>query len=402
MGAGVASETRTADERQPLALLFLYALAYAGAVIAYTPFLMLLLPMRVAELAGAADIRWLGYILFAGALAASVSAIASGWLSDRTRNRRGWIGAGLALSVALQLSMAHCTSVAALLWLVVAWQLALNLMLTPLIAWAGDFVPDRQKGLLGGLLAFAPALGAWSSLLVARETPASFADNLWLVSIVAVAAVLPLLIAGRPRPLPTDPGSVDIVQAPRRKSAAAIRMWLARLAMQVPGAALASYLYFWLRALDPAMTNREKMLLFAVGLSLSIGAAMALGRWSDRRDRPFAVLALLAACTGLLLGAMAAAPSPGPAKLAYLLFSGASAAFLALHASQTLRVLPDPARRATGIGLFNLTNTAPSLIMPWIAIALVPDFGFAGLFLLLAMLAFIAAALLAAMPRGAH
>ncbi len=48
----------------------------------------------------------------------------------------------------------------------------------------------------------------------------------------------------------------------------------------------------------------------------------------------------------LLLGAMAAAPSPGLAKLAYLLFSGASAAFLALHASQTLRVLPDPARRA--------------------------------------------------------
>ena len=392
MGAGVASETRTADERQPLALLFLYALAYAGAVIAYTPFLMLLLPMRVAELAGAADIRWLGYILFAGALAASVSAIASGWLSDRTRNRRGWIGAGLALSIALQLSMAHFTSVAALLWLVVAWQLALNLMLTPLIAWAGDFVPDRQKGLLGGLLAFAPALGAWSSLLAARETPASFADNLWLVSMVAVAAM----------PLPTDPGSVDIFQPPRRKSAAAIRMWLARLAMQVPGAALASYLYFWLRALDPAMTNREKMLLFAIGLSLSIGAAMALGRWSDRRDRPFVVLALLAACTGLLLGAMAAAPSPGLAKLAYLLFSGASAAFLALHASQTLRVLPDPARRATGIGLFNLTNTAPSLIMPWIAIAIVPDFGFAGLFLLLAMLAFIAAALLAAMPRGAH
>ncbi len=374
MGAGVASETRTADKRQPLALLFLYALAYAGAVIAYTPFLMLLLPMRVAELAGAADIRWLGYILFAGALAASVSAIASGWLSDRTRNRRGWIGAGLALSIALQLSMAHFTSVAALLWLVVAWQLALNLMLTPLIAWAGDFVPDRQKGLLGGLLAFAPALGAWSSLLVARETPASFADNLWLVSMVAVAAMLPLLVAGRPRPLPTDPGSVDIVQAP----------------------------HFWLRALDPSMTNREKMLLFAIGLSLSIGAAMALGRWSDRRDRPFAVLALLAACTGLLLGAMAAAPSPGLAKLAYLLFSGASAAFLALHASQTLRVLPDPARRATGIGLFNLTNTAPSLIMPWIAIAIVPDFGFAGLFLLLAMLTFIAAALLAAMPRGAH
>ena len=38
--------------------------------------------------------------------------------------------------------MTQCESIGALLWLVVAWQLALNLVLVPLIAWAGDFVPD--------------------------------------------------------------------------------------------------------------------------------------------------------------------------------------------------------------------------------------------------------------------
>ena len=126
-----------APRRQSTRFLLLYALASAGGAIAYVPFLTLLLPARMAELAGAADVEWLGYSTFLGAVAASVGGIVFGWLSDRTRNRRGWIGAGLALSVALQLSMAHFTSVAALLWLVVAWQFALNLMLTPLIAWAG-------------------------------------------------------------------------------------------------------------------------------------------------------------------------------------------------------------------------------------------------------------------------
>src|SRR3546814_20355748 len=48
-----------------------------------------------------------------------------------------------------------------LVGIIIAWQLTLNMMLGPLAAWAGDCVPDDQKGLLGGLLAFSPALGAW-------------------------------------------------------------------------------------------------------------------------------------------------------------------------------------------------------------------------------------------------
>jgi len=56
--------------RQPLGFLLLYALAYAGGVTAYIPFLMLVLPARITNLAGADDIVWLGYIVFAGAVAA--------------------------------------------------------------------------------------------------------------------------------------------------------------------------------------------------------------------------------------------------------------------------------------------------------------------------------------------
>ena len=47
-----------------------------------------------------------------------------------------------------------------------------------------------------------------------------------------------------------------------------------------------------------------------------------------------------------------------------------------------------------GLGLFNLTNTMPSLVMPWFTLALVPSFGFSGLFLLFAGLALVAALLL--------
>ena len=77
----------------------------------------------------------------------------------------------------------------------------------------------------------------------------------------------------------------------------------------------------------------------------------------------------------------------------------ASTVFLSLHSSQTLRVLTRPERRGRDLGLFNLTNTVPQVVMPGLALALVPRFGFDALFLLLAALAIMAGALLATMPR---
>ena len=84
----------------------------------------------------------------------------------------------------------------------------------------------------------------------------------------------------------------------------------------------------------------------------------------------------------------------------YVVFGLSTSIFLALHSSQTLRVLPRPRTRGRDLGLFNLTNTVPSLIMPWLTLALVPVFGFAALFMLLAALCMIACVLLITLPRA--
>ena len=49
-----------------------------------------------------------------------------------------------------------------------------------------------------------------------------------------------------------------------------------------------------------------------------------------------------------------------------------------------------------------ITNTMPSVIMPWLALGLVPSFGFAGLFVLLALLAFVSAAILLFLARNSR
>ena len=72
--------------------VLLYTLAWIGGTIAYTPLLTILLPVQVATLAGArAGVDWMAYIALSGALAASLGGIGFGYISDVTRNRRGWI-----------------------------------------------------------------------------------------------------------------------------------------------------------------------------------------------------------------------------------------------------------------------------------------------------------------------
>ncbi|MDK2760607.1 MAG: MFS transporter [Sphingopyxis sp.] len=392
-----------ASHRQSARFLLLYALAAAGGAIAYVPFLTIWLPSRMTDLAGAADVEALGYVTFFGAIAASASGIVFGWLSDVTGNRRGWIFTGLTLTIGLLLMVPLAHDLWTLLGIMIAWQMALNMMLGPLAAWAGDCVPDGQKGLLGGLLAFSPALGAWSGALVTWPGLVSADQRLGVIALLAAAAVLPVLLFGRPqsfpdlaaRPTARAPVDGEQIDGAPRPAAPAIRMWLARLLVQIAEAALFAYLYFWFRSIDPAMNDNEKARLFSLALTLAVPIALIGGRWADRNDRPFLPLVVSAAVSGGGMVGMALATDIDMAKGNYLLFGVATTVFLSLHSSQTLRILPRSDRRGRDLGVFNLTNTMPSLIMPWLTISIVPGFGFETLFLLLAVLIAMAVLLLA-------
>ncbi len=391
-------DAEAAPAEAPRRFLLLYALAWAGAVIAYVPFLTILLPVKVEGLAGTRiGIEWLAWLSFGGALAASAGHLLFGWLSDVTGRRGPWIAAGLLLSCLLLLAMGQANSLPALLGLIIAWQLALNMMMAPLAALAGDHVPDGQKGLLGGLLAFAPGLGALSGSLVTWPDLMSPQGRLALVAALVGGAVLPLLLL--PLPPKSDPVAQAVPVPAGHPPATVRRMWLARLALQVAEATLFAYLYFWFQRVDAGMTDNRVAGLFAATLVVSAPIALGAGRWADRYGQPFRPLVLAAFGAAVGLVGMALSTSLTTAMAGFAVFSLASAVFLALHSAQTLRVLSRPERRGRDLGLFNLTNTIPSLIMPWLTIGLVPRFGFSGLFLALALLCLVSTLMLAGLPR---
>lgn len=391
-----------APQRQPGWFLALFALAAAGGAVAYVPLLTVLLPQRIADLQGHEDVAALAQVSFLGAVMASLANIGVGMLSDRARMRRPFIVIGLIASNVLLLKVGRAESILQIIGLVMVWQVALNLMLSPLMAWAGDCFPDEQKGLLGGALALSPALGALAGSLVTSAGLVDPGARLALVAVLVSALVLPAVLMGKGL---VQAALVAPVAAPHEafhlRERVVMRMWAARLLVQVAEGGMFAFLLYWLRSLAPGYPENGAANILSLVLVGAVPLSLLLGRWSDRHGRPLAPLvaaALLCAC-GMLV--MAAATSLHFAIAGYVLFGLAAAVFLSLHSGQTLRVLPAPQHRGRDLGVFNLTNTLPGMVMPWLTVLLVPQFGYVPLFVLFAALALGSAGLLAGSLRHA-
>ena len=387
--------------RQPRWFLALFALAAAGGAVGYVPLLTVLLPQRIAELQGGEDVAALAQVTFLGAVMASLANIAVGMVSDRTRSRRPWIITGLIASNLLLIAVGEARSVTALMALIMAWQVALNLMLAPLMAWAGDCFPDRQKGVLGGGLALAPALGALAGSLVTYAGLIPPDARLVVVATLVSALVLPAVVLGKGRAQPAlmEPVRAERDVPLRLHDRVVVRMWTARLLVQVAEGGMFAFLLYWLRSLAPDFPEHSAANIFSAVLVCAVPVSLLLGRWSDRHGRPIYPLVAAAAVCGAGMAVMAAAGTLAWAIGGYVVFGLAAAVFLSLHASQTLRVLPAPQHRGRDLGVFNLTNTVPGMVMPWLTVLLVPSFGYGALFAVFAALALLSAALLTTFAR---
>ena len=364
--------------------LLLIALAHAGGVIAYVPYLLLLLPARMAVLAPDARVEWLGVATLAGAVSASIANLAFGWLSDHLGTRRRWAAAGLGLTLASYALLHGAATPAMLVGAIVVYQAMLNMMLAPLTAWAADRVPDDRKGLLGGLFSAGEPVATLAGVLVTLPLLPQPGIRMAAVCAIVLALVLPVLTLFRAQP-PAGAASLPVIR-PRHPGTHRdfALLWAARLLAQVAGSALFGFLLYYFMALPEPPTEAGVARLSALAVCIAFPVALAGGRLSDRlqRRKPFLIAAIVVAAGGLAL--MAAGGDPALAAAGYSLFACASAVFLALQTGFAMQLLPSPAHRGRDLGLLNLANTIPAIIAPLLAIWLVPDHGFGLLFAILA------------------
>ncbi|QDX27802.1 MFS transporter [Sphingomonas suaedae] len=384
-----ASTGTTHGGRRSIGFILLVALANAGGVIAFLPLLSLLLPVKVAAIAGEdGRIGLFTATVIAGALTASVSNIAFGWASDRARatgkGRRPWALLGLMLLALSFAAVALASTATGIILAIILFQIAVNALLSPLFAIMADEVPGDQMGVAGGLIALgSPLASAVAALMIALGI-AGEGPRLAFVFAAVLLCVLPLLrvrsrITASTLPAPARLLGRDLAIA-----------WTARLLVQVAGTVLGLYLLYYFASIEPDAPTSKHIgpigQLMTVAYLLPLPVAVLLGRWSDRigRRKPFLVAAATIAALGLI--GMGLARDWNAAAIAFALYALGSAVFLSIHSGFAMQLLPSPQHRGRDLGLINLTNTLPALAGPLLTWLLATPRDFGAVMLVLAVL----------------
>ena len=384
--------------------LIAYALANAGGVAAFLPLLTLLLPLRLDTLAGEDRLGWLTTAAIAGAVAASLSNIAFGVLSDGTvargRSRRGWIAGGLIATIVSYALIATAATPSMLIAAIVLYQVALNALLSPLYATISDEVPDAQKGMVGGMLALAqPIASALSALLLAI----AWSSGGWQLAALCVAfgAMIAPLLTMRAT-MVTAPAPATAASPTRQSRRSLTLAWASRLLVQLSGNVLFYYLLYYFAGVADAPSQQmapRVAQLVAVAFAIAAPLAVVAGRWSDRsaRRKPPILIAALVMAAGLAMMALAGEWRVGAAG--FVLYACGNACFLSLHTALTMEVLPAPAHRGRDLGFINLANTLPAIVGPLVTWTLVSGRDFSSILLLLASACVVAGAVILLVER---
>lgn len=374
------------------AFLLAYGCANAGGVIAYLPLLTFILPIKIQAISPESKIAVLSLAVLAGAIAASLSNILCGALSDRSFARHGvrtpWVVAGLIATLMSYAAITAAMTPGALIAAVTLFQLAVNMLLAPLLAIMADEVPDEQKGVAGGLLAAGTPLAWLVLLLITVPFALGTAEQLATVGACVVLLVVPLLGRMRRNAMQVEPALPAPVRGQRR--ADLLFFWASRLCLQVANAVLFTFLLFIFeraggRATAPELARQVARVAAGLGV-LSLPLALVAGWFSDRvgARKPFLLTAASVAAAGLML--MALLPGWWPAVIGYGLFACGSVVFLALQAGYAIELLPAPDHRGRDLGLLNLANTVPAIIAPILTGLFARDRDFGSLLMVLALI----------------
>ncbi|MDP1631663.1 MAG: MFS transporter [Caulobacter sp.] len=376
------------DAGTPVSRRFMsgYTVAQVGAFIAFLPLLSILLPLKAQSLDPAGRAVLLSQIALWGAVAAGVGNITAGYLSDATSGRLGrrrpWIiGGALATALANGLIFWAPTP-AMLLAAVVFFQVALNIMFSPLNALLPDRVPNHQKGLVSALMGLGhPAASLFTALVIGVLLIAP-GSRFLAVSVTILALVLPFAIGLREPP-------------PRTRTAAAwslslgpladrdFRMaFLSRLFVQVTITLNMLYLLFFLEdGTDVGVrfpgVRTEVILgwLLVASTLASLTVGFAGGLLSDRlkRRKPFVIVGGLLMAMGTAL--LVSVPQWPGTLVAQVLFGAGLGLYSTVDIALVAQILPRQENAGRDLGVMNLAITLPQVAAPLLGMAIMSTAG---------------------------
>ncbi|GIH73589.1 MFS transporter [Planobispora longispora] len=322
----------------------------------------------------------LGLIVGIGSLVGLVAGPVAGTLSDRTRlrwgRRRPFLVAGLVISFAGALVIVVAPSVPVTIVGNAIVQIAIACVsagFNPVIA---EWVPESQRGKIGGLGGVASALAGVGATLLGSMLTGSLL-LLFLVPVLAFAVTVPLFLLTVPdRPARADPatGSIrdafkDLLFNPRTHVDFSLVV-AGKFALSVGTAFFSTYqLYFMLDrlGLTPEDAGRQLALAGGLGLVSMMSSAVLGGLFSDRlkRRKPFIYLSASFIAAGLATAAFA--PSIPAYVLGTVLLMLGTGAFSSVDLALCSDVLPEKEKAGKYMSIYYLSGAGASALAPVLA-----------------------------------
>lgn len=345
-----------------------------------------------------------------------------GALSDRTSSRWGrrtpWMAIGMIVVAATMIATGFAESLPALLISWVAFQVALNAVITPMSATIPDHVPEQQRGLVSGWFGFAYTFG-----VVAGTALGTIATAVWdgpfgismgyvICAAACVLAMLPFVLTRWEKPLAAAARAeqppfhlreflacfwVDVRKHPDFGWA-----WLTRFIVTLSTATALFYLYFFLQ--DGIGLARDDGTGGGTGLRVSDGVLILTGVYavavfatvvvagviSDKIGKRRVFVAASAVFISIATALMAFASSFELVIVAAIILGLGTGVFTAVDFALVSQVLPTASNNGKDIGIINLAIALPNVFSPIVAAFMVTSLGgYTGLYLLSGVLAII-------------
>lgn len=377
-------QAQTEAFEQPQAyFLASYVLVFVAVFVALTPVLQIIVPLHASGIDPGDKTRILSQAMFWGAATAAVSNVVIGALSDRTRSRFGrrrpWLAAGAVLIVVTYAGIAKAQSPFQLTLAVMAFQVAFNMLMAPMLALFAERVSLARRTTMSAILGvcYPLAVAAGSGLMALG--PSTEGGRLMVLSCIVLGAVLPFVFlfpepnaAVSERPLARGGRGALGFFAPFMSRNFSL-VWGGRLLLSTGYALVSAYLLFFVadafRSGDRSAEASHSILTSVALGGVFVIAAVAAIFGSRARSRKLTALGgavLLSGATG-----MAAVAEPwGLVVLAFLIYGIGQGAYGAMEMGLVADALPAEADRGKDMGLINLTVALPQAIAPIIAVML--------------------------------
>lgn len=354
-----------------------------------------LLPAKIQQIAPNQKVQIVALLATIAMIVATIANIIEGALSDRTISRWGkrnpWIFLGMISTLICFYFLTRVTTVPGIIFNWSLFQVALNMMVAPLVAFIADKAPKKYRGSISAFYGVGMNIGTPVGTMIASQYIANINVGIYLFMLLEIVLTITgLLLVGdgsnKGETVKKLHGSELIeafsfpIHGDIRDFYLAVIGKLLFVSAQFTITGYQLYIFTDYMKLTDANATRNLSLMSVILLIAGVSFAIIGGPMADK----FHSLKLLVALSTLVMGLGVAIPAIDPAPWTMFVYAGLSGAAMGMYNSvdQALNVavLPNPDSAAKDLGIVNLANSLGQVFGPIVASMIIGVIGYRMMF----------------------